>query len=125
MTFSYHTFLNILLHNLVQDADYLIVQCALENIPKDTECVVVVPSTVAGCLNVGEIVDTQQSTGLLFVGVDLNYLPQIHISSGEVMSKILQDVTSTKGIICPVVTITNLKLNGTAYDLGSVLGKGV
>ncbi len=109
----------------MNDISYIIVQRSLSRIPEDTECVVVVPSTLQGCFATSLGVHIHDISHLLFVGVDLNYLPQIHVSSGVVMSTILQDLFSNQNLMCPVVTITNLKLDGTAYDLGCVLGKGV
>lgn len=125
ISIAYHTWIETLFYNLINDISYIIVQRSLSRIPEDTECVVVVPSTLQGCFATSLGIHIHDISHLLFVGVDLNYLPQIHISSGVVMSTLLQDLFSNQNLMCPVVTITNLKLDGTAYDLGCVLGKGV
>ena len=57
------------------------------------------------------------------MGVDLKYLPEVHVNSGLVLGKILDDILTESGIQCPVITLSSLRLGNAAYDLGAVLGR--
>ena len=119
--FNYHFVCEFLFHNLHDNLDYFVTEVGLDEIPAYTETTVVVPSTVIGCLHVGENVDKINIPYLHFTGVNLNSLPETRINSGIVMSTILSDILGTSGIVCPVVTISGLTLNGTLYDMGAIL----
>lgn len=123
--FSYTYMLSLLYYNLTADFKYLICECKVEDIPNGVASTIVVPSTVTDLLETSERIDKAILPFCRFVGVDMNYLPETHISSGVVMSKLLNDVLSESGIVCPVITVTCLRLGDTPYDLGGVLGKGV
>ena len=100
----------------------MITEIALGEITSNMSVTVTVPSTVIGALSTGELIDKSLVANCSFIGVNLKQLPQIHVNSGVVMSTLLSDVLSTNDIICPVITISSLLLNTTAYDLGGVLG---
>lgn len=121
--FDYKFICQLLYYNLENDFTYLLHEIPLEEITTNHVATVTVPSTVIGTLATGELVDKSLLDNVNFVGVNLNQLPEIHINSGVVMSTLLADILSTKDIVCPVVTINSLKLHGSAYDLGKVLGR--
>lgn len=123
--FNYRYILSLLYHNLANDFSYVINEIDLEDMPSNQPVVVTVPSTVLGTLATGEKVDKLFVPYCRFVGVNLEYLNEIHINSGIVMSTILSDILSTQGIVCPVVTVSSLRLNGSTYDLGAIISGGV
>lgn len=120
--FDYKYICSLLYYNLLNDATYMITEIALGEITSNMRVTVTVPSTVIGALSTGELIDKSLVANCSFIGVNLKHLPQIHVNSGVVMSTLLSDVLSTNDIICPVITISSLLLNTTAYDLGGVLG---
>ncbi len=119
--FSYRFLCDFVYYNLCDDADYLIIETHLSEVPPRTNCTVVIPNTVIGCLEVGEQVAPDMLPYCRFVAVSYNQIPEVHINSGVVLSKILQDVLSDASIVCPVVTVTSLRINSSPYDLGSVI----
>ncbi len=123
--FKYQYILDLLYHNLIASFDYVINELEIDELPHNVPVTVVIPSTVTDLLATGEQIDKSVIKRCRFIGVDMKYLPEIHISSGVVMSKILNDILSETNIICPVITISSLRLSDTPYDLGGVLGKGV
>lgn len=123
--FNYQYMIALLYYNLMYDFDYIMCEINLNEVPDDEHVTIVTPSTITDVLATGELVDKSIIPNCSFVGVDLNYLPESHVSSGVVMSKILNDILSSTDIVCPVVTITSLRLDNTPYDLGSILNKGV
>lgn len=125
VVFDYKFMCQLLYYNLFNDFQYLINEITLEEILQNTPTTVVVPSTVIGCLQTGEAVDRSLVPFCKFVGVNLKQIPEIHINSGIVMSTILSDVLTTPNLVCPVVTLSSLKLLGSTYDLGSILSKEV
>lgn len=125
ITFDYKYICSLIFYNLVEDFDFLIYEMSLDDIPSKTHVTITVPSTVIGTLRVGEAVDKSLVPYCSFIGVNIKQLPELHINSGVVMSTLLSDLMSTKNIICPVITVSTLKLVGTAYDFGAILGKGV
>lgn len=120
--FDYKFICSLLYYNLINSATYMISEIELSEISSNMTAIVTVPSTVLGTLNTGELVDKSLVPNCRFVGVNLKHIPEIHINSGVVMSTLLSDVMSTNDIICPVVTVSSLLLNSTAYDLGIILG---
>ena len=123
--FDYRFLHTMLYYNLEKDFDYIVVESPVEDVPENTQLVVVLPSTITGLLSGCSTIDKGRIPYCNFVGVDLNDLPETHVSSGVVMSTILSDILTTSNIVCPVVTINSLKLNGAAYDLGIVLGRSL
>lgn len=123
--YSYRFMLNLLYYNLIEDFDNIITECNINEAPADIPITVVIPSTITDLLETGEMIDKSVIPWCNFVGVDLKYLPEAHVSSGLVMSKVLNDVMTEQNIVCPVVTISSLRLGDTAYDLGGILGGGV
>lgn len=119
--FDYKYICQLLYYNLIEDFTYLVVETDLEEISTDHVSVVTVPSTVLGVLSTGEKIDKSYVPFCRFVGINLNYLPEIHVNSGIVVSTLLSDILSVQDIICPVVTINSLKMSGAIYDLGSIL----
>lgn len=122
ISFDYKYICSLLYYNLLDDAKYMMSEIELSEITSNMIATVTVPSTVLGALSTGEAIDKSLIPNCRFVGVNLKHLPQIHVNSGVVMSTLLSDILSTTDIICPVVTITSLLLNTTAYDLKIVLG---
>ena len=120
--FDYKYICSLLYYNLIEDFTYMISEINIDEITSNMVATVTVPSTVIGTLQTGELVDKSIVNNCRFVGVNLKHLPTIHINSGVVMSTILSDILSTADIVCPVVTVTSLLLNSTAYDLGGILG---
>lgn len=123
--FDYRFINTLLYYNLESDFDYLITESSIEEVPDNTYQVVIVPSTITGLLQTAEQVDKSRLPYCDFVGVDLTDLPETHISSGLVMGKILDDVLVTQGTQCPVITISSLRLSGSSYDFGTVLGRSL
>ena len=121
--FSYEYITNMLYYNLIDDIPNMIVEVDLSEMPEQTPVVVVTPSTITGLLNTAEHVDKSYVKNCNFVAVSLKDLPETHVDSGVVLSSICNDILSTSGIICPVVTMSSLRLNGQAYDLGTLLCK--
>jgi len=121
--FNYNYIISLLYYNLISDFKYLITEISIEEVPHATIVTVIVPSTITDTLSTGELIDKSMVPYCRFVGIDLGYLPETHVSSGVVMSKILNDILSEKDILCPVVTISSLRLGDTAYDLGGILGR--
>lgn len=122
--FSYSFIVNLLYYSLGTDIDNFVVELPYSEIPYGRHITAVAPSTVIGALRVCEQLDKTMLPRTRFVGVDLNQLPEVHVNSGVVMSYILRDVFGDNSILCPVVTITSLKLNGSIYDMGTVLNGG-
>ncbi|MCM1215016.1 MAG: hypothetical protein NC548_10905 [Lachnospiraceae bacterium] len=120
--FDYKYICALLYYNLIDDFAYMISEISLGEITSNMQVTVTVPSTVIDTLHTGELVDKSLVPNCRFVGVNLKHLPTIHVNSGVVMSTLLSDILSTTDIICPVVTVTSLLLNSTAYDLGGILG---
>lgn len=123
--FNYRYMISLLYYNLMSDFTYIITEMEIEELPHNVPVTVVVPSTITDILATGEKIDKSLIPYCRFVGVDLKELPETHVSSGVVMSSILNDILTEKNIICPVVTVSSLKLGDAAYDLGGILGKGV
>lgn len=122
--FSYNFIIELLYYNLLKDVDYLVCEIPMDQLPLHRDFTLVVPSTMRGMLTIGEQLDRMYYRNAKMIGVNLKYLPEIHLNSGVVMSMILRDLLSDNSILCPVVTISSLKLNGSAYDLGAVLNGG-
>lgn len=123
--FNYRYMLSLIYYNLMTDFKYLVSEVEIGELPYDTPVTVVMPSTITDILATGELVDKSLVPYCRFVGIDMKDLPETHVSSGVVMSKILNDILSEKNIVCPVVTVSSLRLGDTAYDLGGLLGRGV
>lgn len=122
--FSYTFLVNLLYYSLGTDLDNFVVESSFNEVPYGRHITAVAPSTVIGMLRMCEQLDKSMLPNTQFVGVNLNHLPEVHVNSGVVMSYILRDVFGDNDILCPVVTITSLRLNGTVYDMGSVLNGG-
>ena len=122
--FSYKFILDLLYYNLLNDVDYMMCEVGFNDIPHGKRFALVIPSTMRGVLTISEELNRVYYKYANYVGVNLNYLPQVHLNSGIVMSMLLRDILSDNQILCPVVTISSLKLNGSAYDLGSVVTGG-
>lgn len=122
--FSYAFLVNLLYYSLQTDIDNFIVELPFNELPYGRRITAVAPSTVIGMLKMSEQLDKSMIPNTQFVGVNLNQLPEVHVNSGVVMSYVLRDVLGDNDILCPVVTVTSLRLNGTVYDLGSVLNGG-
>lgn len=123
IAFNYEYITTLLYYNLLDSIPNMIVEVNLDNIPEQTPVVIVTPSTITGVLSTAEKVDKSYVPNCRFVGVNLKDLPETHVDSGIVLSTICNDVLSSTGIICPVVTMSSLRLNGQAYDLGTLLCK--
>lgn len=117
----YQFLCNLLFYNLSDCVRHLVIEMAIDFIPHNTPAIVTLPSTVIGCLEVGIQLDHSRVPYCNFVGVNLKELDEIHINNGQQLSTILQDVLDDTSIVCPVVTVSSLRLNGTAYDLGTVI----
>lgn len=123
--FNYKYMISLLYYNLINDFSYIITESDIEELPHNTTSTIIVPSTITDILATGECVDKSMLPYCRFVGVDMKELPETHVSSGIVMSKILNDILSEQNIVCPVVTLSSLRLGNTAYDLGGILGRSV
>lgn len=121
--FDYRYITTLLYYNLLSDFDYMIMECDIEELPHAVPVTVVVPSTITDTLAVGQLIDKSMIPFVKFVGVDLKYLPEVHVNSGLVLGKILDDILTESNLQCPVITISSLRLGSTAYDLGAVLGR--
>lgn len=124
LDFNYQFIVDLLYYNLRSDVDYIICETDFNCLPMYKDFTAVVPSTMKGILAAGEQLDRMYYKHAKFVGVNLSYLPQVHLNSGSVMSMLLRDLLSDNSVVCPVITISSLKLNGTAYDLGAIVGGG-
>lgn len=122
--FSYRFIVDFLFFNLRKDVDYMVCEVGFDDIPYNKPFAMVVPSTMKGILTVSENLDRLFYKYARYIGVNLKYLPQVHINSGAAVSTLLRDLLSDNSILCPVITISSLKLMGSAYDLGSVLMGG-
>ena len=122
--YSYAFVVNLLYYSLLSDVDNFVVELPFSEIPYGRHITAVAPSTVIGALRLSEQLDKTMLPRTQFVGVNLNQLQEIHVNSGVVMSYILRDVFGDNSILCPVVTVTSLRLNGTIYDMGSILNGG-
>lgn len=120
--FRYRYLTDLYYYNLLEDFDYIIIEGGIEDIPEDTPVTVVLPSTVTGVLEGVEKIDKSLIPFCKFVGINLQDLPETHINSGLVITTIINDILDVKGTECPVFTLTSLKLNGSAYDFGKLLG---
>ena len=123
--FDYRYLSNLLYYNLKDDFSYIINEVEIEELPYNVPVTVVIPSTVTDLLATGERIDKSLVPYCRFVGVDLKDLPETHISSGLAMSKILNDILTETNILCPVVTVSSLRLGDVAYDLGGIFGRSV
>lgn len=123
--FDYKYLSTLLYYNLESDFDYFIVESLVEDVPEATYLTVVFPSTVTGILQVIETIDKSRVQYCDFAGVDLCDLPETHVSSGIVMSKILCDLLTEQNLVCPVIKVTSLRLDGAAYDFGIMLGRSL
>lgn len=123
--FDYRYLSALLYYNLKEDFSYIITETEIEELPHATPVNVVIPSTITGLLSTGELIDKSIIPYCRFVGVDLKDLPETHVSSGLVMSKILNDILTETNIVCPVVTMSSLRLGEVAYDLGGLIGRSV
>ena len=123
--FNYKYMLDLLYYNLVHDFSYILAEIPVDEMPYALPVTVVVPSTITGVLETGELIDKSIVRYCRFIGVDLQDLPETHVSSGVVLSSILNDILTEKDIICPVVTVSSLRLGTTGYDLGGILGRSV
>ena len=122
LPFRYRYLTELYYYNLLEDFDYIIIEGGIEDIPEDTPVTVVLPSTVTGVLEGVEKIDKSFVPYCKFVGINLQDLPETHINSGLVISTIINDLLDVKGTECPVFTLTSLRLNGSAYDFGKLLG---
>lgn len=123
--FNYNFIVNFMYYNLMSDFRYILIEQDFNEMPKGQEVTVVLPDTVIGCLKAGEALDKGDIPFVKFIGVDLGYLEEVHLPSSTVISKILQDVLSNTEIKCPIVSMSSMRLNGTVYDLGSVISRKV
>lgn len=122
--FSYR-FITDTLYFALQDAvDFMVVELPFSEIPYGRKVTVTLPSTVPEVLRACEQIDKGSVRDMMFVGVNLNQIPEVHINSGVALSYILRDVLEEQSILCPVVTVTSLRLNGTVYDIGTVINGG-
>ena len=122
--FTYRFIIDLLYFSLKRDLDHFVVELNFDEMPYGSRSTVVIPSTVIGVLTACEQIDKTMLPNIQFVGVNMNQLPEVHVNSGVVMSYILRDVMGDEDILCPVVTVTSLRLNGTIYDMGTVLNGG-
>ena len=99
----------------------MIIESDLDEVPKNTDVTVVLPNTVIGCLKTCENIDIASLSFYRFVAVSFHQIQEVHIESGAVMSKLLQDLLSDTRIECPVVTVTSLRISASPYDLGKIL----
>lgn len=120
--FNYSYIQTLLYYNLLADLDYMLVECSIDELPHNVPTTIVIPSTIPDVLKVGDIVDKSMLKFCTFVGVDMNYLPEVHVNSGKVISTVLNDILSEADLKCQVITVKSLRLGDTAYDLGSVIG---
>lgn len=123
--FDYKYLSTLLYYNLESDFDYFIVENIVEDVPEATELTIIFPSTITGVLQVMETIDKSRIPYCDFVGVDLGDLPETHVSSGVVMSKLLCDLFTERGLVCPVIRVDSLRLDGSAYDFGIMLGRSL
>lgn len=122
LPFRYRYLTELYYYNLMQDFDYIIIEGGVEDIPDDTHVTVVLQSTVTGVLSGIESIQKSMVPYCHFVGINLQDLSETHINSGLVIGKILDDLFEYQGTQCPVFTLTSLRLNGSAYDFGELLG---
>lgn len=120
--FDYDFVTTLLYYNLLCDYNYMMFELPIDKIPHNTNVTITMPSTITGVLATGELIDKSLVDYCTFVAVDLNDLPETQVDSGLVISNILNDVISVQSIDCPVLKVSSLKLKGTFYDLGNVLG---
>lgn len=122
--FTYRFITDLLYYSLESDIDNFVVELPFSELPYGRNLTVVAPSTIIGMLRMCEQLDKSMLPLVHFVGVNLNQLPEVHVNSGMVMSYVLRDIFSDNSILCPVVTVTSLRLDGTIYDMGTVLNGG-
>ena len=72
-------------YNLEKDFDYIVVESSVSDVPENMPLVVVLPSTIPDLLAGCEDIDIGRIPYCNFVGVDLNDLQEVHVSSGVVM----------------------------------------
>ena len=123
--FNYNFIVNFLYYNLMSDFRYILIEHNFNEMPKGQNVTVIIPDTVIGCLKAGESLDKSDVDYVKFIGVDLGQLQEVHLPSSTVISKILQDVLTNTTIHCPIVSMSSMRLNGTIYDLGSVIGRKI
>lgn len=119
--YSYDFFTKLLMYLLDDCIDYFVFEKDVVDISPTEKFTLVVRDTVIGCLEATANLPLAGTRNGHFVGVNLQDIPDIHLQNGTVMSTILSDLLSTNDIVCPVVTITSLRLATTAYDLGALL----
>lgn len=122
VTFNYKYLIELLYYNLINDVDYFVIETDIKDIPSNTVVTLVLPSTVTGLLEGAEKIDKSITDYCHFVSINLQDLPETHVNSGLVCSNILNDLLTTCNAICPVLTVNSLKLSGSAYDFGHLLG---
>ena len=122
LPFRYRYMTELFYYNLLEDFDYILIEGGIDDIPEDTPVTVVLPSTITGVLECAEKIDKSVIPYCSFVGINLQDLPETHVNSGEVITRIIDDIVDVKGTTCPVFTLTSLRLNGSAYDFGKLLG---
>lgn len=119
--YSYNFVTTLLMHLLDDYVDYFVLEKNVSEISVSEKFTLVVRDTVIGCLEATEELPTICVPNCHFVGVNLQDIPDIHVQNGTIMSTLLSDLLSTNDIVCPVVTVTSLRLATTAYDLGALL----
>ena len=120
--FRYRYLTELFFYNLIDDFDYIIIEESVSDIPNGIPVTVVMPSTITGTLEVTEQVDKSVVHNCNFVAINLCDLPETHINSGKVLATIIEDILDLRDVVCPVFTLNSLRLNGSAYDFGKLLG---
>lgn len=123
--YEYSVIANLVFYNLMFDFRFIVLEETFTELQSMTNATIVFPDTVIGCLEMAQHIDRSVIPYFKFVAVDLDYLPQIHLPSSDVISTILQDLLNADKIETTVVKITTLKLGGSAYDLGNLISHDI
>lgn len=120
--YSYSFMVSVLYNNLTEYARYFIREDDFNEAPSCEVYTVVMPATVVGVLKACEELETLYIDNANFVGVNLQSLPQIAISSSTQIETIIKDVLNVSSAPSSIVNIKSLTIGGdSGYDLRSVL----
>ena len=121
--FSYSFVYNLLYSNLSQILRYAVRECAYGEEPTESPYTVVFPNTMPGILEMCEHVSLDFIRYTNFVGVYMNTLQAIRVTSGEAIQSFIEDVLNKTDIPkIEIVSLTSLLLGtDSTYDIRSVL----
>lgn len=121
--YRYSFILNILYNNLMSDIKYLVQELDFAEAPTTERYTAVFTSTVIGVLKMIEQIDVTTIHNAHFVGICMNTLPAITITSSKAAATIIEDVLELQNIDVQLISINSLKIGGDSlYDLHSIIG---